>query len=130
MRLLALQLSAVYFWSAWQKTFANFFSGERIEQILMYLYIGSDYPTWPGFRPLVLAISWTTVILEFVLAFGLWMPRWRKFLLGLGCLFHLGLYYLLPVDTFSLTMCLLYLAYLDPADVHSTIDRVSAPVKP
>ena len=43
LRLVALQLSAVYFWGAVNKTRIAFLGGDRIEQPLLYLYFGSDY---------------------------------------------------------------------------------------
>jgi hypothetical protein len=40
------------------------------------------------------------------------------------CATRRGCYYLLPVSTYSATMVLLYLAYLDPDAVHRFIDRL------
>jgi|GEM_PF-5153702 len=43
-----------------------------------------------------------------------------------GVLFHGSLYFVVPVETFSATMILLYLAYFEPDDVHRAIDNVQA----
>lgn len=72
----------------------------------------------------MMATSVATVLLEYSLCIGLWFPRTHKWLLPLGVLFHLSLYYFLPVNTFSLTVILLYLVFLNPETVHSWMDEM------
>lgn len=121
-RLLAAQVSLLYLYAAIDKTRPAFLGGDRLEQVYASVYGGSDYPTWPGFHALVVASAFATTALEYALAVGLWVPRWRRALLPVGVAFHLALYYLVPVSTFSATMCLLYLAFLDPDRVHAALD--------
>jgi hypothetical protein len=121
-RLLAAQVSLLYLYAALGKTQPAFLRGDRLEQIYAHVYAGSDYPAWPGFHALVAALAIGTVAIEYALAVGLWVPRWRRVLLPLGVAFHLALYYAVPVSTFSATMCLLYLAFLDPDRVHAALD--------
>lgn len=123
--LIALQVSLVYFWGAYDKTNLAFLSGARLEHIVMERYAGSDYPAWPGFHALMVAGGVGTVALEYALAFGLWSRRLRPWLVGAGVAFHGVIYALFPVHTFSATMWLLYLAYFDPDDVHRAIDAIS-----
>jgi hypothetical protein len=123
LRLMGLQLSLMYFWAAVDKTTVAFLSGERLEAIFMFFYTGS-YPQWPGFHALMVFLSITTVLLEYALAFGLAFERSRRFLLIPGIAFHAILYVLLPVATFSATVCLLYLAYLRTDTVHAIIDKL------
>jgi hypothetical protein len=125
-RLLALQLSLIYFWTAFDKCSGAFLSGERLENHLMYLFLGSDYPQNAWFHPLMVSVAWVTVSLEFVLCFGLWVKRFQRWLIPVGLVFHGLFYVLLPVGPFSLTMWLFYLAYLDPDAVHNFLDRLSA----
>ncbi len=121
-RLAAAQVSLLYFYAAVDKTRPAFLRGDRLEQIYAHVYGGSDYPTWPGFHALVVASAFATTALEYALAVGLWVPRWRRVLLPAGVAFHLALYYAVPVSTFSATMCLLYVAFLDPERVHAALD--------
>ena len=127
LRLLTLQVAVVYFFAAFDKTHWGYLSGSRIEQILMNFYCGSTYPAWPGFHEVCVALGALTVVLEYALAFGLFFRGPRKLLLPLGVLFHVILYFALPVLTFSMTMILLYLAYLDPDEVHRVLDDVQSP---
>ena len=126
LRLIALQVATVYFWGAFDKTGLGWFNGSRVEQILMVKYTGSDYPDWPLFHEASVLLGAATVLLEYALAFGLFLPRLRRFLMPLGVLFHGSLYFVVPVKTFSTTMILLYLAYLEPDDVHRALDDVQA----
>jgi uncharacterized membrane protein YphA (DoxX/SURF4 family) len=121
-RLIALQISVLYLFTAIDKTRLGFLNGARLEQIYVHLYTNSSYPDWPGFHALAVAASVVTVVLEYALAFGLWVPRARRVLVPLGVAFHLVLYYSVPLSTFTASMCLLYLAFADPERVHASID--------
>lgn len=125
-RLIALQVAAIYFWSAYDKTNVAFLSGARLEMLAGALYFGSDFPQSPLYHSVMVFLSWATVVLEYLLAFGLFVPRLREPLLLAGFLFHAIIYVTLPMFTFSATMWVLYLAFLDPDDVHAFLDRLRA----
>lgn len=126
LRLIALQLSTIYFWGAVDKTHWGYFSGERIEQMLMLFYSGSDYPALPAFHAVCAALGTGTVVFEYWMAFGLFSAKLRPFLVPLGVLFHAALFAAVPVRTFSATVFLLYLAYFDADDIHAALDDVQA----
>jgi hypothetical protein len=86
-------------------------------------YFGSDFPRSPLFHAAMVFLAWATVVLEYLLAFGLFVPRLQGPLLLAGFLFHAIIYITLPVATFSVTMWVLYLAFLDPDRVHAILDR-------
>lgn len=122
--LLALQVSSIYFWSAYDKTSYGFLAGYRLEQIFVEVWWGSDLWTGPGIRAIFCAMAVSVVVVEYVLAVGLWFKRTHWLLFPMGLLMHAVFYVALPVSTFTLTMCALYLAFLDPDDVHRVIDRL------
>jgi len=124
LRLIAIQLSLVYFWAAFDKSHAVFLSGAALERLWLYLYWPQALPPGGLFHAAVLVASVGTVALEYALAFGLPWRRTRRWLLIPGLLFHGILYVAMPVRTFSLTMALLYLAYLDPDRVHGVLERM------
>ena len=70
----------------------------------------------------VLAV--TVVVVEFFLAFAIFVRRWRACVVPIGLALHAAFYVLLPVSTYSATMMVLYLALLDPDEVHRFIDRL------
>lgn len=122
-RIVAAQVSIVYFWGAYEKCNPVFVDGTRMVHHYMFLYVGSDYP--PGWIVQILhfqAIG--TIGLEFGLAFFLWVPRWHRYLIPVAMLFHAALYYTLPVGPFSLTMWLLFLAYVPAQRVHEVLEAI------
>ncbi len=127
LRLIALQLSMVYLWSAFDKTTPGFLGGDRLEMIVMWFYLGSDYPTWSGFPALMAVASVAAVALEYALGIGLLFSRTRKWLVIPGLLWHGIIFVTLSVATFSLTMWCLYLAYFDADAVHGVIDELGGP---
>lgn len=124
LRLIALQLSVLYLFSAYDKTSFAFLSGARLEHIFLWFYAGSDYPDFPGLPALAMLAAIIVVIVEYALAFGLPFRPTRRYLVWIGLAFHAILYVTLPVYTFSATMMLLYLAYFDADDVDKVIRRV------
>jgi hypothetical protein len=124
LRLMVLQLSVLYFFSAYDKTNFAFLSGARLEQIFLWYYSGSDYPGLPGFHTLTIVTAVIVVVLEYALAFGLPFRATRRYLVWLGLAFHAIIYVTLPVATFSATMILLYLAYFDAGAVDRVIVRL------
>jgi hypothetical protein len=129
LRLMSLQVSLTYFWTAFDKTTYAFLSGERLEAIFMNIYFGSLYPSFPFFHELMVVTALVVVILEYALAGGLLFSATRRWLLIPGILFHALLYVFVPVSIFSTTVVLLYLAYCNADHVHSVIDRLQGEVK-
>lgn len=124
MRLIAIQVSALYLWTAYDKSFGGFLSGERLEQIFMYLFFGSDYPSLWGFHWFCLCAAWLTVLLEYTLPFALWFKSMQRWAVPVGLALHALFYVMTSVGTYSLTMWMLYLAFLDPNSVHRLINKL------
>ncbi len=124
-RLIALQVAAVYFWGAVDKTNLAFLSGARMEHYAMMQYFGADYPP-NGWVPwLIQGFAVGSVVLEYVIVPGLFVRRWRLPLVIVGIAFHAGIYFLLPVKTFSVTICLLYLAFFEADEVAAVFRKVA-----
>lgn len=130
LRLIAIQLSMVYFWTGYEKLYWGFLSGARIELLAYNYYAGYDYASIPGFSILCSVVAITTVTLEFLLAFGLYIPRFRKYLMPAGIVLHVLFYLLLPIRTFTLAMILLYLAFIPASSVHRFIDNMHTGYEP
>jgi uncharacterized membrane protein YphA (DoxX/SURF4 family) len=124
LKLVAVQISTLYFWTAWDKTSAVFLSGERLQHIFIERYGSSDPVGIPYFAELCMVSAWFVTALEWLLAIGLWVPRLRVPLVVVGLVFHGVLYMTLPVGPFSATMALMYLAFFDPDAVSGGIDRL------
>lgn len=123
-RLMGLQLSALYFWTAVDKLSWAFMSGQRLEATLLFEFAGLPLEPWVTHPIFVLAASLFVVALEFTLAFAIQVQRLQPIVMPLGILMHVAFFLLVPVYTFSLTMILLYLTVLNPETVHRFIDRM------
>lgn len=125
LHLMTVMLSVIYLFGTLTKLKWSFLSGERMQHSLQLLFVGSDPVTVPGWAALCLVMAWTAVVVEPAIALGIWLPRWRLRAVLVGCLFHLAIYWLLPVGTFSLTMMVCYLAVFPPDQVHRFLDRLA-----
>jgi hypothetical protein len=123
LRLVALQVAAVYLWTAFDKCNVAFLNGTRLQNIAMNFYTGSSLIEGTTAQLFVLA-AWLTVALELALAFGLLFRRTRRWLVIPGLLLHGVMYMTLQVFTFTVTMWLLYLAFFDADEVHRVLDRI------
>lgn len=122
--LVALTVSTVYFWGAFDKCHPAFLDGTRLTSILLHVWGSSDwwFPSWAA--PLAATAAVVTVVLEYALAFGFWIPRVRAPLMALGVAMHAAFYLLLPVGSFSVAMVTCYLAFLEPDDVERAFWRL------
>ncbi len=123
--LIAVHVCAIYIWGTQAKLYPAYMDGSRMDHYMMHLYFGSDIPDGSMFRAWQLLQSWVGILIEPVLAVGLWFRKPRRWLFPIGLAFHGYIYWTLPVGTFSLTMWALYLAFLDPDAVHAAVDRMA-----
>jgi Vitamin K-dependent gamma-carboxylase len=123
-RLIALQLAALYFWTAVDKTNWLFLSGQRLEHAFTWAYTGRVLEPLISLSPLLPVLAIIVVVVEYFLAFAIFVRRWQPWVLPMGLALHAAFYVLLPVSTYSATMMVLYLALLDPAAVHRFLDRI------
>lgn len=130
LRLIGLQMSAVFFWGGYNKlTFGTqhlhtaFLSGARLEQTLVYYYELPVHP--PGWLSALFAVIGTSVVLfELFAGIGVWIPRVRYWVIA-GCMLMTASFQvLLSVGTFGALSWTLYLAFIPPEQVHRVIDKL------
>ena len=128
LRLLSMLVAFVYLGGALSKTNLGWLSGDRLEQIYVYYY-GSSHFAESSVRSLFFQLMTVSVVaLEWTLALGLFVPRLRRLLIPLGVALHFSFYVLLPVETFSLTMLLLYISFM-PNEVDRWLTRLLEPAE-
>jgi hypothetical protein len=108
LRLMALQVSSLYLWTAIDKCNAGFLSGARLAHYTMEFYTGSS-PIDDG----VLGACFMLIAL-----------CTRRFLVPAGILLHGVFYTALNVSTFTVNMWLLYLAFHDSEQIHRLLDQL------
>lgn len=124
LRLIVIQLTMMYFWSAYNKSHAGFLDGDRLEALFMHYYIGSNLADWAAWAWAFAVAAWVVLILEYALALGMPFSRTRKYLVIPGLVLHAAFYVMLPIATYSATIVLLYLAYFDADKIHRVIDEL------
>lgn len=116
--LVCVQMSAIYFWGAIDKLTIDFLSGARIETLLWKYWLWGSFEITPIIYAVILFLSWSTLLLELVLSFGLWIKKYQKILIISGVLMHLFMHIFLPIGPFSLMMVGVY--FLFYITVHHT----------
>lgn len=113
--LIRMQVVAIYLFAAYDKTDGVF--GAHYEQTMRAHLFGSDRLPQTLLDALH-TVAYASVALEWLLPLALlWRPT-RTVALIAGVGFHFLVYWTLSVGTFSSTMVVLYLAFVDPQVVH------------
>lgn len=122
-----LQVFAVYFYGALDKTQGAWFTGARMTQYGISFWTGSDWSDSALWDALMLVSGIGTVVVEYFIPVGLFFARTRLLAIVLGVLLHGSIYMTLPVFTFSMTMMLGYVAFFEPAGVQRCLERLVKP---
>jgi ABC-type multidrug transport system fused ATPase/permease subunit len=127
-RLMQLQLSLIYFFSAQSKLRGdewNEGSAVSFPWRTFHDWAILPAPQWLAESAvLVNAVTWGTLVLEFALAILVWNPRLRYWLLAAGVVLHVMIWLNLSVTFFSLAMFVLYLSWAPWQTVRHLPDRV------
>ncbi len=119
LRLLQLQLTAVYAINALYKSTAEFLSGDVLAVLSLrpnFLVNMSDgYLHAGGLAVPTGCLAVATVVIEYWLAAGLWWRRTLVFTVVFGVAFHLGLKFIMHIHMLDLATLYLYFAFLVPA---------------
>jgi hypothetical protein len=129
-RLIGLQMSALYFWTAVDKTNWAFLSGQRLEQIMVWHYSGRPLEELALWMPFLVLASVAVVAVEYFLVLAIHVRRLQRVAIPTAIALHAIFYVMLPVLTYSATMIALYLVVVNPEAVHRFMDRMQghAPV--
>ena len=118
-RLIQLQLSALYLVNAAAKTTPGYLGGGALEAMSQQLpnfhldLSGGVFPLVGVEIPLWIAASASAAI-EYALALGFWVPRLRWFTAALGVAFHLGLMAIISIGRLDVVAVSLYTTFLLP----------------
>jgi hypothetical protein len=117
LRLMQIQLSAIYLSSVWEKLHGfSWRDGTAVAYALQLedlqrLPMPAFAHTW---APVVALLTWGTLATELSIGVLVW-TRLRLPALAAGVAMHIGFAYALRIGFFSAAICVLYLAFLPPA---------------
>jgi hypothetical protein len=124
-RLIQIQMCIIYISTFYWKMLGRWWVQGYAMYFVMFL---DDFRRFPvpklfltvGFLKL---LTWGTLLIEWLLGFGVWIKRWRYPILGLGILFHMSIEYSMNIPLFEWIMISLYITFVDPADLQTFFSR-------
>jgi hypothetical protein len=117
LRLVQLQVSAIYLFSVWAKVRGTTWNEGTAVGIALQLEDLQRFavPSAVSTSLLVSALlTYSSLAVEASLAFGLWLPRLRYWVMAAGAGLHLGIEASLLIGWFSLAIVSTYLAFVPP----------------
>ena len=126
LRLVQMQVSALYLFSVWAKVRGNDWNDGTAVGIALQLEDLQRF-TVPAALSTSLLVSavltYSSLAVEASLAFGLWLPRLRYWVMAAGVGLHLGIEASLLIGWFSLAVISSYLAFVPPAHLRLAVAK-------
>jgi hypothetical protein len=129
LRLVQLQISALYLFSVWAKVRGNDWNDGTAVGLALQLEDLQRFtlPTALSTSLLVSAVlTYSSLAVEASLAFGLWLPRLRYWVMAAGVGLHLGIEASLLIGWFSLAVISSYVAFVPAAHLRAATAAVAA----
>ncbi len=124
--LLQLQVVIIYFVSGHDKLFSKVwrsgdaFSYIRHLEIMYNPWIGD----WLNSAFWDFSLSWITIAFEVLFVVLVWFRTTRLYTLGVGIVFHLGIWFMLNLMDFALIMIISYIIFLSADDLPRIVNSV------
>lgn len=115
---------SLYFWTAYDKTGWHFLSGDRLEAIFIWAHTNRPFEAILDIPHAAMAAAIVVVVVEYFLASAILIRRLHWIAVPTGLALHGAFFVILPVNTYSVSMMVLYLAVLHPETVHRFIDQM------
>lgn len=129
LRLLQLQISALYLFSVWAKVRGDSWNNGTAVGIALQLedlqrFVVPDVLTTSLLVSVLLTYS--ALVVEAALAVGLWLPRLRYWVMAAGVGLHLGIEASLLIGWFSLAVICSYLAFVPAEHLRTAVAKARA----
>ncbi len=118
-RLMMLQVCVVYAYTSWSKMGSNhWINGDAVYYPLnLDSYKNGYVPKFLLRPPFVQIASWSTLIIQQLVVWGVWIKELRYISMSLGLLLHMIFAYCLRLEAFSFIMMCLLLLFIVPEDL-------------
>ncbi|MGE3608644.1 MAG: HTTM domain-containing protein [Bacteriovoracaceae bacterium] len=126
LRMIQIQIAVLYVWTVWQKLQgSDWFDGSAV-------YYATRLDNMKNFPvPFILdsvlmlkLLTWGTLLVELALGILIWFDEFRKPLIYIGIIFHLGIDYIMSIPFFELTMMALLINYFTPEEYKTFVERL------
>lgn len=131
LRLIQIQLSVVYVWTVWHKLKGDLWLDGTAIYYATRLQSMTNFPVPVLLDHLFLIklMTWGALVLEFSLGTLVWFKEFRRPLIIMGLLFHVGIEYMMSIPFFELIMMALLLTYYTPEEMIAFANRWIAAAK-
>lgn len=120
-RLLGLQIAYVYLNSASAKIVNERWQTGMAMRDVLASPVFSEWPTYIDARPLVMFLTYSALVYEFLFPFAVWWRRVRPFMLAWGVVFHASIDLLMTIPIFSAIMIVSLSSYLRDEEVRRVL---------
>lgn len=124
-RLIQLQVSVIYLWTAWHKLKGDtwidgtaVYYATRIESLT-----NNTIPFLMDSPSFIKMATWGTLIIEISLGSLIWFSEFRKPLIFLGIIFHLGIEYFMTIPFFEWYMIALLCVFMLPEEIRGIVNK-------
>ncbi|HUR52163.1 MAG TPA: HTTM domain-containing protein [Mycobacteriales bacterium] len=127
LRMLQIQVSLLYFFSVVAKLHGDSWQNGTAVGRAVQLADLQRFLVPQGIATSVTAsalLTYGTLVVEGALVFGLWLPRFRWWVMAAGVSIHLGIEATLLIGWFSLTVISCYLAFVPPETLRRVVGAV------
>ena len=128
LRMIQIQISVIYLWTVWHKLKGETWYDGTAVYYATRLESMTNLPL-PYLMDSVFflkAATWGTLITEFSLGVLIWFKEFRKPVIIIGIIFHLGIEYLMSIPFFELYMIALLLNFYTPEEHAAFIEKLHA----
>lgn len=123
-RLLQLEIAYVYLSSCIAKCMnPRWIHGIALRDVLSSP-VYAEWPRYFDFFPVVVTLTWMTLVFELVFPLAVWWKRWRPWMILWGIGFHVGIDAMMVIPVFSAMMIVCYAAYLTDGEAAWVLSRL------
>ena len=122
-RLIQIQLSVVYVWTAWHKVKGDaWFDGSAVYYATrLQDFYNFSIPYFMDSKWFLMFMTWSTLALEFGLGTLVWIKELRKPVIISGIIFHLGIEYTMSIPYFEIIMVALLILFFTPEELRKFV---------
>lgn len=126
LRLIQIQISVVYLWTFWHKLKGNsWIDGTAVYYATRLEFLtNSTIPFIMNSAFFLKLMTWGTLLIELSLGTLVWIKEFRKPVIIIGVLFHLGIEYLMSIPFFELFMITMLVNFFTPEEMSAFVIRV------
>lgn len=126
-RLIGLQLSYVYLNSAFAKLGNERWRNGLALRDVLSSPVFAEWPMYIDFKPLILFLTYSTLVFELSFPLMVWMKRYRPYVIAAGIAFHTSIDVAMLIPIFSAIMIVTYPVFLTDDEAHWLVARLKNP---